>query len=253
MRERPESENKGQDAANDQEESLYAALSQAEQKQNRRYTKIHEYFSEVGNWVGFLTLLAVAAYTAITSGLFFVGYRAIVYFERAIIKIAEEPVPPESNGQITLFNGPWVTHKVVRIDFALTNAGNTATQNMRVILDCRRLGFGELQRTDPFVHFKWDDKKAHPEIIGPKQTIQIGPCEAEATAASLLDAQTGIVPIILMGEIRYEDRVGVGKWAKHVTQFSQRLIISHFNPDAGEIVATTQSIGNHNCADDCAP
>jgi hypothetical protein len=124
---------------------------------------------------------------------------------------------------------------------------------MRVILDCRPFGFMDLQKIDPFTSFKWDEKIAHPEIVGPKQTIEVGPCEAEAKGETVLNAQMGVAPMILMGEIRYEDRVAWGSWAKHATQFCQRLSISSIDVDAKKISASTQSIGRHNCADEDCP
>ena len=193
----------------------------------------------------------MAAYTGITFDIFFVGYRAFIYFDRAIVEIVDRPIPPQSGGNVIVFNGPWVTEKTVSFNFALTNAGNTPTRNMRVVLDCRPVGFVELQKTDPFAKFKWNERIAHPEIAGPKQTIIVGPCGASTADDTMLNAQMGVVPIILMGEIQYEDRVAWGNWAKHVTQFSQRLIVSGYDLKGGKITATTQSIGAHNCADDC--
>jgi hypothetical protein len=73
---------------------------------------------------------------------------------------------------------------------------------MRVILDCRPISFIVLPKTDPFANFKWDEKIARPEVIGPRQTIEVGACEAEAKGETILNAQMGIVPIILMGEIQ---------------------------------------------------
>jgi hypothetical protein len=238
---------------NGHEEALYAALRQAEEEKNSRYQKAWKYFDEWGNRVSVLTLLFVAAYTIVTFDIFFVGNRAFIYFDKAVGQVLDQPVDPERGDRLAVFNGPWVTHKVISLSFLLTNAGNTPTRNMRVILDCRPFGFMDLQKIDPFTSFKWDEKIAHPEIVGPKQTIEVGPCEAEAKGETVLNAQMGVAPMILMGEIRYEDRVAWGSWAKHATQFCQRLSISSIDVDAKKISASTQSIGRHNCADEDCP
>jgi hypothetical protein len=239
-----------QQSEKDENQASRAAASQTIAEKCAIKTQWKTWCARPKNWIALLTLVFVGTYTIITYQIFTFGNRALVYFDHPIIDIADEPVPSESNGRITLFNGPWVTQKVVRFNFSLTNAGNTPTKDMRVILDCRKFGFAELNKTDPFNSFVWDDRISRSEIIGPKQTIQVGPCEADTKGDTILNAQMGIVPIILMGEIRYEDRVS-WFWRKHVTEFSQRLVISSFDPLAGKISATTVGIGNHNCADDC--
>jgi hypothetical protein len=249
MQEQPETKHEGDDPAKDHEESLNSAIRESEKEKNSRYYKAREYFAEWGNRVGILTLLFVAAYTVITYDAFFVGNRAFIYLEKTVISILDKPVNTGGN----VFNLPSVTHRVVSFGFLLTNSGNTPTRNMRVILDCRPVSFVALRQADPFTLFKWDEKIAHPEIVGPKQTIEVGPCEAETAGDVMLNAQMGTFPIILMGEIRYEDRVAWGKWARHVTQFSQRLIVTSFDAKQAKIEAKTQSIGRHNCADEDCP
>jgi hypothetical protein len=127
---------------------------------------------------------------------------------------------------------------------------------MRVIIDCRPLAITYLLAHDPFERFKWDEKIAHPEVVGPHQTIEVGPCEfsAEDQSGGLMDAQTGVVPIILMGEIRYDDRVNfLGFLTSHVTQFSQKLILTKFDAKSSTVEASTISIGKHNCSDSECP
>lgn len=212
------------------------------------------YFRKPKNWVALATLFCVGCYTYITFRLFFVGARAFVYFDRAIIEVVDKPVPPESNGALTAYNLPSVTHRVVSMNFALTNAGNTPTKNARVVLHCAPVSANELQKDDPFSKLKWDEAVARSEIIGPKQTITVGPCEFEATSEIFLNARMGIVPFVLLGEIRYEDRVTFWPWSpQHVTHFSQQLLVDAYDEKFGNIRASTTSIGKHNCTDEDCP
>jgi hypothetical protein len=71
MQEQPNPDHERDDPAQGHEEALYASLRQAKKKQNSRYHKAREYFSEWKNWVSDLTLLFVAAYTIITLSLYF--------------------------------------------------------------------------------------------------------------------------------------------------------------------------------------
>jgi hypothetical protein len=50
-----------------------------------------------------------------------------------------------------------------------------------------------------------------------------------------------------------EDRVSWFGWKGHVTQFSQGLVISNLDVTAGRIDATTENVGDHNCADEDCP
>jgi hypothetical protein len=180
--------------------------------------------------IGALTLLFVAAYTIVTYNAFYAGYRALIYFDKATFDTLDIQVPPENNGKIVL-----------------------STRDMRVILDCRPVAYGDLLLADPFSHLKWDESVAHPEIVGPKQTITVGggPCDIDPSL--IFNAQMGVVPIILSGEIRYKDRVEWWPWGSHVTQFSQELVILSYDDKTNKIQATTRGIGMHNCADDDCP
>jgi hypothetical protein len=205
------------------------------------------YFYKINNWIKILTLLFVAAYTVITFNAFVSGSRAFVYFDRVVLDIEDRDVTADTGGAI--FNLPGSEGKVVYIRFLLNNSGATATRNLRIVLDCQQLGVKDPRAREPFSVFRWDDAVSVPEIIGPKQTIEIGPCGA--TFETILNAQIGIVPIYLMGEIRYQDRVV--PWAHHVTRFSQQLIITEFSPERGVISAKTRSVGRNNCADEDCP
>jgi hypothetical protein len=211
--------------------------------------KQKSWYQKPNNWIRLLTLIFVAFYTVMTFEALIAGNRAIVYFDKATFETIDQKLPPESNGKITVFNLPISAGKAIFIRFSLTNSGNTATRNMRAILDCRPIPYGDKSRNEPFSLFHWDDKIAVPEIIGPKQTIEIGPCGA--TPEAILNAQMGIAPIYLMGEIRYQDRVI--PWAQHVTQFSQEMAVLEFDTHTATIIAKTRGVGRHNCADEDCP
>jgi hypothetical protein len=251
MQEQPDPGREGQQLQADHEEALYAALQHTQEQKESRRQKAKRYLGKWNDIVPVLTLLFVAAYTVVTFNIFFVGNRAFMYFDKAIVEIVDRPIRPQVAPGVVVANPPSVTEKVVAISFSLMNAGNTPTRNMRVVLDCEPVGFAALT-TDPFLKFN-RSVTPHPEIAGPKQQIIIGPCETSTAGDTMLYASNGFVPIILMGEIRYEDRVAWGRWSKHVTQFSQRLIVTHYDPANNKIVATTQSIGAHNCADEDCP
>jgi hypothetical protein len=192
-------------------------------------------------------MLCIAASAVVAAFAYISNSRPNVYFDRAIFDIADKDVSLSTGGSI--FNLPGSQGKIVRIWFSLTNAGNTTTKNARVVLVCRPIGVRGPNRQEPFALFNWSDTSAVSEIIGPKQTIVVGPCGAEFE--SILNAQMGIEPIYIMGEIRYEDQTL--PWTRNrITRFSQQIVITRFEPEKGIILASTRSVGKNNCVDeDC--
>jgi len=111
-----------------------------------------------------------------------------------------------------------------------------------------------IQLGDPFDLLKWDDGKVIRRSIGAKQTISVSTetCDFKNSDV-LLNAQMHVVPVFLIGDVRYEDWVDPGR--PHYTQFAHRLVVNYAGRgDAFEgMNVTTDPIGKHNCADDDCP
>jgi hypothetical protein len=202
-----------------------------------------------------LTLFFVGVYTFITGYAVILSNRAFVYFDHAIFNKAHSlTASPPSPGGPAIFNLPTSMPDVIATRFVLRNEGNTPTAHARVVLACLPVDFRDLQHiAEPYSLFKWNDHVAVSEIIGGKQSLTVGPCEFSCEAT--LNAQLGIIPIMLMGQIRYSDVIYPWPLSKeHITEFSQRLVVKDFDCKSGRIDATTIAVGKHNCADnDCPP
>jgi hypothetical protein len=162
--------------------------------------------------------------------------------------------PPKPKGQVVIFNLPSSTPLVIAARFTLRNEGGTATSNGRVVLSCKKVAYADsAHQQEPFSLFRWEqDGPAVSEMIGPKQSIEVGPYEISNDEGEVLNAQMGIIRIFCMGEIRYWDRVVPWPFAReHITQFAQQLIVTDFDPKTMVVKAKTRSVGRHNCADNC--
>jgi hypothetical protein len=183
------------------------------------------------------------------------GQRAFVHLERINESVADNWVSEtESNGKITLFNIPQNRGKMIRSKFSFTNAGNTPTKTLQIMIYCQ-LAAPQTRLGGPFDLLKWDDAKVVRRSIGAKQTISVSTdtCDFKNPDV-LLNAQMQIVPVFLLGYLKYEDWVDQ-KRPLHRTQFAHRLIVNYAGRgDAFEDMnVTTQPVGKHNCTDDDCP
>jgi len=93
--------------------------------------------------------------------------------------------------------------KVVAVTFPVVNSGNTPTKHLRSVIDCHPVGLDTPSTVDPFSFFRWEDSRSSRQVIGPKQTVDFGPCDL--AEEDILNAYMGTVRRYLMGEIRYQD------------------------------------------------
>jgi len=218
------------------------------------------YFSNNGMPILALIVSAIAAiYTYkqadIAQTALVLGQRAFVHLEGIDESVADNWVSEtESNGKITVFNIPQNRGKMIRSKFSFTNGGNTPTKMLQIMIYCQLVA-PQTRLGDPFYLLKWDDAKVVRRSIGAKQTISVSidTCDFKNSDV-LLNAQMQIVPVFLLGYVKYEDWVDQ-KRPLHRTQFAHRLIVNYAGRgDAFEDMnVTTQPVGKHNCTDDdCA-
>jgi hypothetical protein len=98
---------------------------------------------------------------------------------------------------------------------------------------------------DPFDRFTWHESKAVLQPLGPHQESEIGPC-AELNSDNVGGNALGLVPIYVIGEIRYFDNVEPKK--ERTTQFSKQ--VRFLGEDVSHLNGRVVSVGKHNCADD---
>ncbi len=174
------------------------------------------------------------------------GQRAFVYFDKAVFNPVDRRLPPRRAGAVRLFNLYRNTKKVISVNFALTNSGNTPTTNLTSVVECLPVGLDQPATVDPFMRFRWDDLKAVKQVIGPKQTVELLGCDL--TAEDILNASTGVVLRYFVGEVRYRDIIDPTR--SHITQFAHRLVV--IRRELMDFSASTEGVGQHNCADeDC--
>jgi len=183
-----------------------------------------------------------------------VSQRAYVHLENIKLAAADNWVSEsESKPGITLWNAPRNMGKMIRSTFLFTNAGNTPTRSLEIMLHCELVG-PDRTLTEPFDILKWDKTKVIRRSIGAKQTISIfvDSCDFKNSDV-LLNAQMHIVPAFLTGEVRYEDWLEPG--ILHRTQFAHRLVVNDYGRDNNftGMSVTTEPVGAHNCTDEDCP
>jgi hypothetical protein len=160
-------------------------------QQNKRW------YQRSNNWtvaINAATLVFVGIYTIIAFYAFIANDRAFVYFDGATFEAAHTLAPPESKGRVALFNLPSSTPLIIAARFTLRNEGGTATSKARVVLDCKKLPYADrVHQEEPFSLFRWDEEGAVSEIIGPKQSIVVGPCEMSGDCSYLFYGRNPIL------------------------------------------------------------
>jgi hypothetical protein len=135
--------------------------------------------------------------------------------------------------------------KVVEITIWLTNTGNTPTSTLLIDIICPK---PDHKVDEPFSLFSWDQGRAIQQVIGPKQTVEIGPCDNLSPQDVGANA-AGFVPRYVIGEIRYRDTVEAERDRR--TQFALQL--RFFNEDLDTLKGRAVAVGKHNCTDDNCP
>ena len=112
-----------------------------------------------------------------------VQLRAFVYFDKPIFQVLNKP-EADARG---VYNLPGTLGKIVLVSLVLVNGGDTATESLQIVTSCPYVDVdvGKLPN-DPFSLFRWDDKKAIPYPVGPKQPIPI-----DCTELSVDEAYSG--------------------------------------------------------------
>jgi hypothetical protein len=184
------------------------------------------------------------------------GQRAFVHLEGIDESIADNwVIDVESNPKITVWNAPRNEGKMIHSKFSLTNSGNTPTKALQIMLHCQLVGppFGQAIK-DPFDLLKWDDAVVIHRSIGAHHTIGVSGDRCDFKNSDvLLNAQMTIVPVFLIGDVKYEDWIKPG--ITHRTQFAHRLIVHEVGtmPGFEGMGVTTEPIGKHNCTDEDCP
>jgi hypothetical protein len=184
-----------------------------------------------------------------------IGQRAFVHLESIELHAIENWVSDtETDGGVIIFNAPRNAGKMIRSTFSFTNAGNTPTKALQVMIHCEKVSFQKKEIGDAFELLEWDESKVIRRSIGAKQTISVSndSCDLKNPDV-LLNAKMRIVPVFLIGEVKYEDWIDPG--VLHRTQFAHRLVVNDFGHDNGfeGMSVTTEPIGRHNCTDDDCP
>jgi hypothetical protein len=208
------------------------------------------------HWVAFLALItAIGAFGAalwqafIAHEALIAGQRAFVHLETIAHDIADNWT---TDSGCCIWNVPHNEGKMIRSKFLFTNAGNTPTKAASIDITCKLIGPGT-RTDDPFelLNFSYTINRS----IGAKQTITIGDIDGcnFKNQDVLLNAQMQVVPVYLVGQIRYEDWIRPGKM--HVTQFVHRLVVNDVGkmPGFAGMDVTTVPIGKHNCTDEDCP
>jgi hypothetical protein len=155
---------------------------------------------------------------------------------------------------VSVDTGPSGPGKVVGIWFNVANSGNVSTKGFKAIVSCKVVPPSEVG-AEPFELFKWDESIAIPNVVGPKQKVDIssGDCGA-ITHDTIRDIQFGKSVMYLLGEVQYRDRVDPK--SLHKTRISQQLYVSAVSTDDKGVIhflRSTDPRGRNNCADDDCP
>lgn len=183
-----------------------------------------------------------------------IGQRAFVHLEGISFEAADNWVTHrECNGALCVYNVPRNEGKMIRSKFSITNAGNTPTKHLRMMISCQTIQH-ETQLKDAFDLLKWDDWKVIERSIGAKQTVtlSIDECNFKGMTA-LLDKQMRVVRAFLLGEIDYEDWAAPGH--PHRTRFAHEMVVTSAGkePDFQGFGAETMPVGRNNCTDEDCP
>jgi hypothetical protein len=189
-------------------------------------------------------ILAAAIYTAwISHRTFVAGQRAFVHLD----KVDWHPVEKEqyTNAWPFMLGHGLDKRKVVEITIWLTNSGNTPASPLFVDTICPK---SDSKVQEPFSLFSWNKSRAIEQVIGPKQTIEIGPCD-NLSPEDIGKNAAGFIPRYVIGEIRYRDLVEPER--ERITQFALQL--RFFNEDLDALKGRSLPVGKHNCTDDNCP
>lgn len=136
--------------------------------------------------------------------------------------------------------------KVVGMQLAITNSGNTPTKDLSVLIRC----VPSVEKFDePWSLLHSTPTEHIPNFIGPHATLLL---TCAFTAAELEQSMNGKLHPYLLADIQYRDRLD--PTALHRTQFATELI--DITVDAAKGAwggATPVPRGRHNCADEECP
>jgi hypothetical protein len=189
----------------------------------------------------------------IASKAFVSGQRAFVHLEGIDESIADNwEIETQGYG---VWNAPKNLGKMIHSKFRLTNAGSTPTKNLQAVLHCELVAPQRVTSIrDPFMLLKWNDAEIIKHSIGAHQTVAVSSegCDFKNPDV-LLNAQMQIVPVFLIGYVKYEDWVEPGRI--HKTQFAHRLIVHETGkmPGFEGMDIETEPVGSHNCTDEDCP
>ncbi len=229
------------------------------QQEQSRWQLIRPYFRDQTLSIFSLIVSVFAAIYAyqqakIAQQALVIGQRAFVHLENIDHSIVDNWVSElETNGKLMVFNAPRNIGKMIRSKFLFTNAGNTPTKSLQIMIHCDLVGPSR-QIDDPFDLLKWNDAKVILRSIGAKQTIAVSndSCDFKNNDV-LLNAQMRVVRVLLAGELTYQDWADPGPI--HRTEFGHQLVVN--DPGRGNdftgMSVTTEPIGKHNCTDSDCP
>ena len=207
------------------------------------------YWQKPNNWIRIFTLLAVLTYTAVQIQQTVLISSNNIVSQRAFVSVA-------FSGQFVSVNMAG-TPTSLNLLASLTNSGNTATKDMKLLVRCVPSS-EELQEPWVLIH-----QGLQPSVV----PIVIGPHASSTTACSfpmsdIYGMQNGDTFGYLLVDVSYLDRLDN---TQHITQFDNELQQVHVlpaplsvgtetgNPSTPNIQYVLIPVGKHNCADEECP
>jgi hypothetical protein len=216
MQEQPETQHENEQSAEGHEESLYAALRQAEEKQNSRYQKARTYFSEWRNVVATLTLLFVGSYTVLTYFLLSSSH------EQARISRDTEQRQLRAYISAAVERYPDITAEHLELTMVMKNHGQTPAFDMRgwsimVISEFSPLPEGIVREGEAEMENQGDKTVLFPGEERRGATLDgVGSVgkSRDPTEAERLGIQLGFKSLWVFGKITYQDAFGVDRFTR---------------------------------------
>jgi hypothetical protein len=210
-----------------------------------------KYLHKPKDWVGLLTLIAVATYTGITALMWCtsnrqlaaviesnkINYNSFVSTQRAYMYYAGVNARnTQANGVYTFWIAP-----------TFGNSGNTPTVDLISRANCWT--DPEIE-SDPFEHFRSLKDEWRPGFYGPRVVLNATDCSVSLDEANR--TRNGNLRYYLAGEAIYKDSVAHPS-PEHTVQFTLEFLIYQVDERGGGLSGTAAQRGRHNCADDSCP
>jgi hypothetical protein len=197
--------------------------------------------------VSFTTLIEIFVGLALIG----VGYlQYTVYMRQAGIMEKQTAITIATNRAVVNFHamgdiqGPGTDE----YNFKIGNDGNATTKNLTIAVDC----VWSDVKDEPFELLETSVNNAVPDLIAPKQEVQISashPGDCRLDALRLVQIITRTKHLYFLGNVHYRDEIAPE--ILRTTQIAKELVIN--NPGDSKPTTSSVSRGRHNCADNDCP